>query len=79
MNNINKIHFELQLILGCLQNFTKELHNIQNMLNSIDFETMNKDCIKIVCNQKVPEASFNSIFEFLKIQIEKMETFLQKK
>jgi hypothetical protein len=49
------------------------------MLKGIDFETMDKEYIKIVCNQKVPEASFNSIFEFLKIQTEKMETFLQKK
>jgi hypothetical protein len=77
MNNINQMHFELQLILGCLKQFTKELHNIQNMLNSIDFETINNE-LKTLCNQKVPGASFNSIFEFLKIQIEKMETFLQK-
>jgi hypothetical protein len=81
MNNTNnnKMHFELHLILGCLQQFTNQLHNIQNMLNAIDFKTMNEECIKIVCNQKVPDASFNSIFEFLKIQIENMETFLQKK
>jgi hypothetical protein len=79
MNNINQMHFELHLILGNLKQFTNQLHNIQNMLNGIDFETMNKDYIKIVCNQKVPDDSFNSIFEFLKIQIDKMETFLQKK
>jgi hypothetical protein len=78
MNNINKLHFELHLLLGCLKQFTKELHNIQNMLNGIDFETMNNE-LKTLCNQKVPDGSFNSIFKFLKIQIEKMETFLQKK
>lgn len=79
MNDINKMHFQLHLLLGCLKQFTNELHNIQSMLNGVDFEKINKECIKIVCNQKVPDASFNSIFEFLKIQIEKMETFLQKK
>ena len=79
MNNTNKIHFELHLLLGCLKQYTNQLQNIQHMLKGIDFETMDKEYIKIVCNQKVPEASFNSIFEFLKIQTEKMETFLQKK
>jgi hypothetical protein len=78
MNNINQLHYELHLILGCLKSFEKQLQNIQNMLNGIDFETMNKQYIKIACNQKIPNDNFNNIFEFLKIQIEKMETFLKE-
>jgi len=78
MNDINKMHFQLHLLLGCLQQYKKELQNMQHMLKAIDFETISNE-FKTVCNQKVPDASFNSIFEFLKIQIEKIETFLQKK
>lgn len=77
MNNINQLHYELHLILGCLKSFEKQLQNIQNMLNGIDFETIN-DEFKINYNQKVPNQNFNNIFEFLKIQIEKMETFLKE-
>jgi len=77
MNNINQLHYKLHLILGCLKSFEKQLQNIQNMLNGIDFETIN-DEFKINYNQKVPNQNFNSIFEFLKIQIDEMETFLKE-
>ena len=77
MNNINQLHYGLHLIVGGLKQFEKQLQNMQNMVNAINFETISNE-FKIVCNQKVPNQNFNNIFEFLKIQIDEMETFLKE-
>jgi hypothetical protein len=70
MNNINQLHYNLHLIVGGLKQFEKQLQNMRDIIIAINFET--------ISNQKVPNASFNSIFEFLKIQIDEMETFLKE-